>query len=84
MTHRRLYSTAVIAGILLGLGLAFWRRAGGGSTGEMIGWAVGGFAVAIVLAFVAGIGMRLQRRDIPEPRAADVPGTRETGRLDDE
>ncbi len=82
MTHRRLYSTAVIAGILLALGLALWRRAGGGSTAEMAVWAGAGFAVAIVHAFVAGIGMRLQRRDIPEPRATDPP--RDTGRLDDE
>jgi hypothetical protein len=82
MTHRRLYSTAVIAGILLAVGLAFWRRAGGGSTREMLVWAAGGFAVAILFAFVAGLGMRLQRRDIPKPGATDPP--KEAGRLDDE
>lgn len=84
MTHRRLYSSAVIAGILLALGLALWRRAGGAATAEMALWAAGGFAVAIAFAVIAGIGMRLQRRDIPEPRASDTPGTREAGRLDDE
>lgn len=82
MTHRRLYSTAVIAGILLAAGLALWRQAAGASASETALWAAGGFAIALLLAVVAGIGMRLQRRDIPRPGAADPP--RSVGRLDDE
>ena len=82
MTHRRLYSTAVIAGILLASGLALWRRAAGAPASDMMLWAAGGFAVALILALVAGIGMRLQQRDIPKPGAADPP--RSAGRLDDE
>lgn len=84
MTDRRLYSTAMIAGVLLAIGLAMWRRAAGASSSQMILWAAGGLVIALLLAVVAGIGMRLQRRDIPEPRSSDQPGARSTGRLDDE
>lgn len=84
MTHRRLYSTALIAGLVLAIGLAMWRRAAGASTSTMLLWAVGGFAVSLLIAFVAGIGMRMQHRDIPAPASSDRPGTREAGRLDDE
>ena len=84
MTHRRLYSTAVVAGILLALGLGLWRRAEGAGSSEILMWAVGGFGVALLLAGIAGIAMRLQRRDIPAPRASDRPDSRETGRFDNE
>ena len=82
MTHHRLYSSSVIAGILLAAGLALWRRAAGAPAADVMLWAAAGFALALLLAFVAGIGMRLQRRDMPTPKASDPP--RSVGRLDDE
>jgi hypothetical protein len=84
MTHRRLYSTASIAGVLLAIGLGLWRRSAGASSSEALLWAGGGFAVSILIALIAGIGMRLQHRDIPPPASSERPGTREAGRLDNE
>jgi hypothetical protein len=84
MTHRRLYTTAASAGVLLAAGLALWQRASGAPAVTVLAWAGGGFAAALVLALLADIGMRLQQRDIPPPRSSDDPDTRATGRLDDE
>ena len=84
MTHRRLYSTAVIAGILLAAGLAVWRWAEGSPSGETLLWAAGGLAVTLLLALLADIGLRLQRSDVPLPRSSEQPGSRTAGRLDDE
>ncbi|HEU4830041.1 MAG TPA: hypothetical protein VFT04_12685 [Gemmatimonadales bacterium] len=84
MTHQRLYSTAVIAGFVFAAGIAMWRRAGGSSASGMLLWAAGGFAIVMLLALLADIGLRLQRRDVPPPRSSDEPGTRTTGRLDNE
>jgi hypothetical protein len=84
MIHRRLYTTAASAGVLLAAGLALWQRASGAPAATVLAWAGGGFAVALLLALLADIGMRLQRRDIPAPRSSDDPDTRAAGRLDDE
>ena len=84
MTHRRLYSTAAVAGILLAIGLGSWQRARGSSTSGILLWAAGGFAVALLFALLADLGLRLQRKDVPDPRSSDEPGTRSAGRLDDE
>lgn len=84
MTHRRLYTNAVIAGVLLAAGLALWQRSSGAPGATVIAWAGGGLAVALLLALLADVGMRLQRRDIPAPRSLDEPDSRAAGRLDDE
>jgi len=84
MTHRRLYSTAVMAGLVLAAALALWQRSAGAPASVVLTWAAGGLAVALLLAVLADVGMRLQHRDIPPPRASDDPDTRSAGRLDDE
>lgn len=84
MTHRRLYSTAVAAGFVLAAGLGIWQISAGAAPSVALMWAAGGFAVALLFAVLADVGMRLQHRDIPAPRASDDPDARSAGRLDDE
>lgn len=84
MTHRRLYSTALLVGTGFGIVLLAWKLAAGTGSLIALGWALGGLAATIVLAVLADIGMRLQRRDIPSPRTFDAADERQEGRLDDE
>jgi hypothetical protein len=64
-TH--LYRMGTIAGLALGAGLALWRGAAGAPALDVLLWGVGGLAVALMLAAVADVGIRLQRRDLPPP-----------------
>lgn len=83
MTHRP-YKAGLVAGLILAIALAAWRLAIGAGLASAFLWAVGGLAAALIMAALADLGMRLQRRDVPHPSADDLPDERVRGRFDEE
>jgi hypothetical protein len=73
-----------MGGLILGIALAAWRFSSGATFAAAVIWALGGLAGALILAAIADVGMRLQRRDVPSPSATDLPDERARGRFDEE
>ena len=84
MTRRGLYSTALFAGLVLGLGLGAWKLVAGDGVGAALLWGIGGLAAALLIGAVADLGLRLQHRDVPRPSAGDSPAQRHLGSAEDE
>lgn len=60
-----LLKLGLAAGTGAGLALAAWRLSAGASLAPAVLTALGAVAVGLLLAAVAAIGVRLQRKDLP-------------------
>jgi len=60
-----LFRIGLAAGIGAGLALMVWRLAAGAPVSSALLTGLGAVGVGLLLAAVAAIGVRLQRRDLP-------------------
>jgi len=63
----RVLRLGILAGAILGTVLGVWRLIEGASAPDALLWALGGFAIVLLLAALSALGIRLQRSDVPKP-----------------
>ena len=63
----RVLLLALWVGIGLGIIAAIWQLSIGASVASVLLWVVGSIALALLLAGLSALGVRLQRKDLPPP-----------------